>query len=1819
MAKLTLKIIGDNSDALNKIEVIKTALKDIGKSKINFSVQASGLDAIAARLKEISEADIAAANATAKANNAIAKRMAEERKAASTAEKLSAAQQKQAQSAQAAAQATDRLALSNEQIRQKMESNATQTEMMRRVAEQLYAQYIQIAQAAIGVTSGQDAMNKSMGLSIVRVGALNERLREMVNLFLQAKGFSSGSFATPYTPNNMPNLGGNAGENVQGGALSTYVNPYNYYSAYEPNWIFGSGFVDAEVIDVTPIENIGAALENTSASATHASAAFTTMRDGMRTAWQTMNEGTPVADALGDSIGNIIVKITTWQVVNGIVANIKRAFKDALDTMREVDQQLTNIQKVSDLTAKDIARIGDSAYETASKYGVAAEEYLSAVYTFQKAGLGDSAEKMGELAVKTMLVGDTTADVATKFIIATNAAWKYGGSVEELSRLVDEADKLNNTYAVSLQDIAEGLPIVAATAAQAGMTAEQTMSAISTIVASTGQSATKAATALRAIIMNLIGETGELDDGLSVTEETVASLNSVLNKYARASLEAAEAEGKILDPMEAIAALAQAAEDGFLNEAQLFEVLSGLGGKLRTTQLTALVNAQEMYNSMLKDTADAAGTADREISIMLESWNSKTQILTNTFTQFISHLVDSKGIKAGIDLLTKLVEVLDSGVGKFAALTVAVFAAAKAFTMLATTGLGATLVSLASGFITVGEAVTVLSTTILSSALFWAAAIAGVILLIDKLIVTTQEHAENVEKSVEEYENLQKQVDELNDKIDENKGLIEKANEAGRDDAYTKRLENENRQLEIQIELLEIRARKEKENAHDEAIAGLKAKSYQIGTGRYEDYTVVNGSDVTTSQVEIFESGNILQYVNYLLKLGRAGQDVSASLSDAYDTLVTFQKGLDTSTTEGKVYAQAIATAIEYIGAYTGSLTRNTKDLQDNTNAKTENAGATEEVTSSNTALQKAFEEVDKKGALTYGTLKELNAIYPGLSAKILDVNGNLTAEGAAAMSSRAALYELISSMITANTTALNFDAQIAALQQLATEAGVAAGSISAVFAAANMGAMVAGGTGDWDDIANMTQDQVARYRASSASNQMLALIRKQIKDQQTISGPGGGGGGGGSEEDPTEIELNRLKEVVNLRKQELSYIKESRQVQSEYDNLLAEALALGADLNKTVYGNIDTNARQILDWNEENIERFWEEIKSWGMNPDDLYESISTVLGSAEEFDGVEIAFSPILQTEDGPVLLSSDTVYEYIWGLIDKAGEGWTNEQLFALDTEGLVFNGQLIKNLLADIGETAIQTSQVMHYMGKDGALAGASHEILSNEELQIQKMREVQDALHEQAEYMRSIGADEKDILALSTEWWKIENDIVETQDKISKQLREEIADAIDDIGDALENASDAMVAPLQAQLDALTAAHDATEERREEEEKIAAVQEKQLELEKARIALENAQNERTVRQYNAKTGQWEWVANAKNVESAQESLKKAEEDLFDAQTDLAKYYADQAYEAQKAVLEKQIKATKEAFTSFRNTIKEASDAVKDGEMDIDEAYDYISAEMKRIYDEYGIDLTDTLKDIISGFGNVSGAIGELYAKILAMLGASGKEGKGDKEGGGKSEQFIGAMSNIYFDARERGDAETMAAANRAANEERGMGSVITAVEDVALISAQSSGKSIADYSADYMAARAAGDYSAMEVANRAANILRGNGNVVTAGDDINKVRIEGGYDYGGILTGMGGIKATEHDEMVLPPDMTRVLLDAERSGAFDSLLQHLGIVTSAANGIAGFGGVMSSDRIGEQHNGDIISINGIELRNVTENTTLGELTRMAKNLALVKGS
>lgn len=526
---------------------------------------------------------------------------------------------------------------------------------------------------------------------------------------------------------------------------------------------------------------LAAQQEKTAQSANRLATGQTKAASATQKAGTEAQKTSALTDLLGDSLGRIVAKQAAWQLIGNGITAVKNSFVEALSTMKEVDSELATVRKVTGMTKDEMDSLGESAYSTASKYGVAANEYLQNVSTFARAGYKEAAQGLGELAIKTQLVGDTDQETASQFLLSADAAWKYHGNVEKLSLALDEANTIDNNYATSIQKIAEGLPIVANVASMAGMSMEETMAMLGTITATTQESGTKAATAARALILNILGDTTtEISDGVTATEESVQSLSGILQKYAPDVVAAAEATGKLINPMEAIEALSKAAKDGLISEADLMQMVSALGGKLRTNQLLALLENFDMYKSMLADMGVAAGSADQEVSVMLDTWDAKANILKNTWTEFVSNMADTSLIKGGLDVITGLVKVLDSDFGHLV-VTVAGVTAAFALISKGAVALktGITALALAQGPLAAGTlasaaALKTLTAAMLANPLFWVAGatavIYGIVKAVDALTVTYEEQAQILSDLESEYETTYgkgTRFDELKSRVNE--------------------------------------------------------------------------------------------------------------------------------------------------------------------------------------------------------------------------------------------------------------------------------------------------------------------------------------------------------------------------------------------------------------------------------------------------------------------------------------------------------------------------------------------------------------------------------------------------------------------------------------------------------------------------------------------------------------------------------------------------------------------------------------------------------------------------------------------------------------------------------------------------------------------------------------------------------------------------------------------------------------------------------------------------------------------------------------------
>jgi TP901 family phage tail tape measure protein len=713
---------------------------------------------------------------------------------------------------------------------------------------------------------------------------------------------------------------------------------------------------------------LAAQQEKTAQSANRLATGQTKAASATQKAGTEAQKTSALTDLLGDSLGRIVAKQAAWQLIGNGITAVKNSFVEALSTMKEVDSELATVRKVTGMTKDEMDSLGESAYSTASKYGVAANEYLQNVSTFARAGYKEAAQGLGELAIKTQLVGDTDQETAAQFLLSADAAWKYHGNVEKLSLALDEANTIDNNYATSIQKIAEGLPIVANVASMAGMSMEETMAMLGTITATTQESGTKAATAARALILNILGDTTtEISDGVTATEESVQSLSGILQKYAPDVVAAAEATGKLINPMEAIEALSKAAKDGLISEADLMQMVSALGGKLRTNQLLALLENFGMYKNMLADMGVAAGSADQEVSVMLDTWDAKANILKNTWTEFVSNMADTSLIKGGLDVITGLVKVLDSDFGHLV-VTVAGVTAAFALISKGAVALktGITALALAQGPLAAGAlasaaALKTLTAAMLANPLFWVAGatavIYGIVKAVDALTVTYEEQAQILSDLESEYETTYGE----GTRFDELKSRVNELTIAEQNEYNILKMRNDEAERQLQLA---------RDAEYDKWMDANWSKKTAVSSDTF-DSKAGQSSTLGADTVSKFRSELAAAHDEYakgettLTEYRNAILDIASNYDDLYDKLVAYKK-------DGREIgedAEALIALYEFIAKKSSEID-----------------------TSGTDAVADSFEEAKSSVDAATEALQRYNAELDGLADKEANANAMQTA-----------------------------------------------------------------------------------------------------------------------------------------------------------------------------------------------------------------------------------------------------------------------------------------------------------------------------------------------------------------------------------------------------------------------------------------------------------------------------------------------------------------------------------------------------------------------------------------------------------------------------------------------------------------------------------------------------------------------------------------------------------------------------------------------------------------------------------------------------------
>lgn len=449
--------------------------------------------------------------------------------------------------------------------------------------------------------------------------------------------------------------------------------------------------------------------------------------------------------------------------------------------------------------------------------------------------------------------------------------------------------------------------------------------------------------------------------------------------------------------------------------------------------------------------------------------------------------------------------------------------------------------------------------------------------------------------------------------------------------------------------------------------------------------------------------------------------------------------------------------------------------------------------------------------------------------------------------------------------------------------------------------------------------------------------------------------------------------------------VEEYNSALSEYDKTVKEV----EDAGLAKYGNVDNINRTRIDWTAENMEKYHDFVAEQNeFEPDSIVEGgYSTVLGASNAFDTgddeKEIAYTPMLQTEDGVFPLTSNEIASYINDVIAKASKlkgGATAENILKIDAEGL-FEGVAgeevkVKNMIAGVegqivngaeltaadiaaigGETA---ENLQKYFGESSEWAGKSmHDVQS-------KIFDSKENVEKLTDVLNSMGIDGAKVMQLLEEHFKDANTSAEKLKAALNDIKDVFSSLLSlfekfntDKGNDLKIWGDAMNKVIDKRIEALNKQKEALEKANDEEERAITLAKLKAELEKART-------QRTVRKLTSNG--YEWVAD----ESA---VKEAKDNLSDQQREWRKEDAEKA-------IDDQIKK----YNEFKDKLSEVMDDIGKSWKDYQKELEYTAQIQKMTLTQMEGSLDSYHNKIIASLNTGSAITGiqNLIANLESLI-------------------------------------------------------------------------------------------------------------------------------------------------------------------------------------------------------------------------------------------
>lgn len=190
-----------------------------------------------------------------------------------------------------------------------------------------------------------------------------------------------------------------------------------------------------------------------------------------------------------DKVFNTISNTVRWGIVASGFETVSNSIARSVQYFRDLDKSLNDIRIVTGQSSEDMRNFAQYASEAAASLGKTTVEFTNASLIFAQQGYSQQrANELGALTLKTANVtGQDTAEVSEQLTSLINGFQLQNENIQTIEAQVDKLAKVAATGGADLEELATAESKVASTANTLGVTQDQLVSQLSTIISVTRQ------------------------------------------------------------------------------------------------------------------------------------------------------------------------------------------------------------------------------------------------------------------------------------------------------------------------------------------------------------------------------------------------------------------------------------------------------------------------------------------------------------------------------------------------------------------------------------------------------------------------------------------------------------------------------------------------------------------------------------------------------------------------------------------------------------------------------------------------------------------------------------------------------------------------------------------------------------------------------------------------------------------------------------------------------------------------------------------------------------------------------------------------------------------------------------------------------------------------------------------------------------------------------------------------------------------------------------------------------------------------------------